>query len=79
MNAPNRIESRELARRANGGIDVRLLWQPRTDRVFVDVVDGVGDDAFRIIVAAADALDAFNHPYAYRRELVTCEDERKGG
>jgi len=58
-------ELRELARRKSGGIDVVLSWSPRTSRVFVDIEDEVDGAAFRILVDGADALDAFNHPYAY--------------
>jgi hypothetical protein len=58
-------ELRELARRRSGGIDVVLSWSPATRRVFVDVEDEFHGAAFRLVVDGADALDAFNHPYAY--------------
>ena len=57
-------ELRELARR-HSGIDVVLSWNPATRRVFVDVADEVDGASFPIVVDGADALDAFNHPYAY--------------
>jgi hypothetical protein len=56
---------RELDRRSNHGIDVTLLWNPRTNHVFVAVEDERAGDWFRIDVDAANALDAFQHPYAY--------------
>ena len=68
MDATERIDARELARRRSGGIDVTLFWKPSTGRVFVDIADEINGDAFRIVVAAADALDAFNHPYAYQEQ-----------
>jgi hypothetical protein len=58
-------ELRELARRRSGGLEVVLSWSPRTSRVFVDVEDDADGTAFRILVDTADALDAFNHPFAY--------------
>ena len=63
----NHNELRELDRRSGGGIDVRLLWNSRTGRLYVVVVDAQRDDDFRVAVAAGDALEAFHHPYAYRR------------
>ncbi len=56
---------RELDRRSNDGIDVTLLWEPRTNRVLVAVVDERGDVSFELEVDPANALDAFRHPYAY--------------
>jgi hypothetical protein len=57
-------ELRELARRRSVGSDVVLSWSPETRRVFVDVEDEL-EGAVRLLVDGADALDAFNHPYAY--------------
>ena len=58
---------RELDYRHDGGIEVALLWEPRTDALFVSVVDGSTSNRFRIGVDATDALDAFHHPFGYRR------------
>ncbi len=57
---------RELDHRSNDGIDVRLLWDPRTNQVIVAVEDQRHGEAFELTVPGADALDAFHHPYAYR-------------
>ncbi len=57
---------RELDHRYNDGIDVTLLWDSRTDRVFVAVEDERSGQSFEVTVPGADALDAFHHPYAYR-------------
>ena len=56
---------RELDRRRGDGIDVALLWDSRTNRVLVAVEDEREGDSFELEVSAADALDAFRHPYAY--------------
>ena len=42
---------RELDFRNGDGIEVRLLWEPCTDRVFVAVADERTSDCFRIPVA----------------------------
>jgi hypothetical protein len=59
------VAVRELDRRANNGIDVRLLWNSRTNRVSVAVEDERCGESLRFEVDAAEALAAFHHPYAY--------------
>jgi hypothetical protein len=59
------IGIRELDRRSSDGIDVALLWAPRTNRLLVAVVDERDGYSFELQVDAADALDAFRHPFAY--------------
>jgi hypothetical protein len=56
---------RELDRRSGNGIDVTLLWSSRSGRVIVAVEDARTSESFHITVDPHDALDAFNHPYAY--------------
>jgi hypothetical protein len=56
---------RELDHRTNDGISVTLLWNAQTNRVLVSVVDEPHRVSFDMEVAAADAADAFHHPYAY--------------
>lgn len=56
---------RELDHRTNDGIDVRLLWNSRTNHVFVAVEDHRNGRSFELPVSGAHALDAFHHPYAY--------------
>jgi len=58
-------EVRELDRRSNDGVDVALLWNARTNRVVIALEDDRSGDSFEIDVDAADALDAFRHPFAY--------------
>jgi hypothetical protein len=77
MNTPRPVERREqmptrtsnqrteLAHRTNAGIDVYLFWNEPTGRVTVGVTDMRTDDSFELEVDGRQALDAFNHPYAY--------------
>lgn len=55
----------ELDARTNDGVEVRLLWHPASDRIAVEVVDSRRGEHFALAVQAADALDAFHHPFAY--------------
>jgi hypothetical protein len=70
MGTRSEIEVRELARRCNDGIEVTLLWNSRTHDVSIVVDDKNHGDSFRSDIGPADALDAFEHPYAYRKELA---------
>jgi hypothetical protein len=56
---------RELDHRNGDGIDVTLLWDPHTDRVSVAVIDERTGEVLTFGVDGADALAAFQHPYAY--------------
>src|SRR3954453_4434904 len=58
---------KELAHREQDGLEVSLLWDPRSNDVCVDVTDQREDSFLRIPVARRFALDAFHHPYAYAR------------
>lgn len=55
---------RELDRRHSNGIDVTLSWCPTGGELFVTVLDEAGD-CFELRVGPDEALDVFNHPYAY--------------
>jgi hypothetical protein len=65
MTAMTDTQIRELDSRTSDGIEVRLLWNARTDRVSVSVDDRRYGDSFALDVEPAVALDAFRHPYAY--------------
>ena len=56
---------RELAHRANDGVEVGLFWHTTADRLVLVVDDARSGDLFELVVSAAEALDAFEHPYAY--------------
>jgi hypothetical protein len=57
----------ELAKRDEGGILVRLVWDSQRDRVIVRYRDQQTGDAFVADVPRSQALTAFNHPNAFRR------------
>jgi hypothetical protein len=61
------FEIRELGHRSGDGLDIRLFWNSETNDVFVVVEDERDGKAFKLDVDAADALDAFHHPFAYVR------------
>jgi hypothetical protein len=72
INAPIRSQlptettgPRELAHRSSAGLDVSLLWFEATGRVAVRVLDSRTGDRFEVPVGAADALNAFHHPFSY--------------
>ena len=65
MSTTAEIEIRELDRRSNDGIVVRLLWSPESDRVWIDVQDERSGGSFKLEVKPGDALAAFRHPYAF--------------
>ncbi len=55
-----------LAKRKNAGIHVTLLWAEDTNSVAVLVHDDTTDDRFELSVEpGANALQIFEHPYAY--------------
>ena len=59
------MNTRELAQRTNGMIEVRLLWHPDLDTIELAVHDLATDVSFELDVAPGSAMDAFYHPYAY--------------
>ena len=65
MSLTSNTPVRELDRRTNDGIDVRLLWDPQTDRVSITVEDQRSEEILELEVDPADALAAFHHPYVY--------------
>jgi hypothetical protein len=58
-------QTRELAWRRSGTLEVLLLWHPRIDGVELSVSDVTTGEGFQIEVAPETAMDAFHHPYAY--------------
>ena len=65
---------KELAYRNQNGLEVTLLWDPRSNEVSVEVIDHLDDSRFRLPVAGHLALDAFHHPnaYAFGSESHSC-------
>jgi hypothetical protein len=65
MSATHTLPARqELAYRSSNGIDVFLLWSPADDSLAVVVIDE-NAVSFELVVAAREALDVFEHPFAY--------------
>lgn len=62
---------KELGHRHGDGIDVTLLWNSRTDRVFVAGEDNRLGERLEIPVAAAHALDAFHESRRSSRTSIT--------
>jgi hypothetical protein len=60
-----RCSRRELSRRSNGGIDVRLFWDAVTGQITVRVSDRHEGTSFELSPRPEVALDAFHHPYTY--------------
>jgi hypothetical protein len=56
---------RELAYREGDGLEVRLLWDERRDRLAVSVFDWKTGDCFALEAARDRALDVFDHPFSY--------------
>jgi hypothetical protein len=57
--------TRELAFRAQDGLEVTLYWSDADNRLAVSVLDIRTEDSFVIPVENAAPLDVFNHPYAH--------------
>jgi hypothetical protein len=49
---------KELAYRNQNGLEVRLLWYPRSNEVSVEVIDQLDASGFRLPIAGHLALDA---------------------
>jgi len=64
LQSAHRSSRRELASRSNNGVEVRLLWSPDDDALAV-TVDEASGESFELVVEPAEALDVFEHPYAY--------------
>jgi hypothetical protein len=66
---------RELAHRANEGVQVVLFWHEPTGGLTVTVSDGHSGAYFELAADPDEALDVFNHPYAHAafRGLVYAE------
>ena len=71
MTATPATSLRELDHRRDDGIDVRLLWDARTDRVSLAVVDERSGESLTFEVDPRDALTAFHHPYVYGGRQLT--------
>jgi hypothetical protein len=66
---------RELAYRANNGIEVILFWHEGSGAVMVAVSDANSGAYFELAADPAHALDVFEHPYAYAAFMGVPYDE----
>jgi hypothetical protein len=64
---------KELAYRENNGIAVTLFWHSGTNRLSVVVHDWRNGDWFELAARAENALDVFEHPYAYSASTASRE------
>ncbi len=55
----------ELHRRVGAGLEVSLLWSRSAGKLIVSVADTMTGESFELPVAREEALEAFNHPFAY--------------
>ena len=75
----------ELDHRESGGIGVSLLWNRAADSLSVVVVDEKTEEMFELSVEASQAIEVFQHPFAYagrrcrgRKSLPCAPCERIG-
>ena len=60
-------ERKELAHRVGDGFEVTLLWDDEDGTLAVVVRDWRNEEQFEVAARADNALEVFNHPFAYRR------------
>jgi hypothetical protein len=79
-------EYRELAHRATDGLEIVLLWHEASGRLTVSVSDERTGDYFELEAGANEALDVFEHPFAYAAargvaysDAATSRDSRVDG
>jgi len=56
---------RELAHRETDGVEVVLFWHQPTDHLTVTVSDERNGSYFELAAEPHQALDVFDHPFAY--------------
>jgi hypothetical protein len=59
------MTTRELAFRANDGVEVSLVWSETDNGLRVLVADSKAGHSFELSATSENALDVFYHPYAY--------------
>lgn len=62
--------TRELAHRANDGVEVWLNWSSEDNRLTVVVEDTKAETGFELQARRDNALDVFYHPYVYAPDAV---------
>jgi hypothetical protein len=56
---------RELAHRANGGLEITLFWNSDDDTTSIEVWQPETEETITFDVPRHRALDAFYHPFAH--------------
>ena len=59
------IRRRELARRANDGLEITLYWDGRDNSTSIEVHHTATEETISFPVRPELALDAFHHPFAH--------------
>ena len=65
VQAIDRAKSRELAHRVTSCVEVTLLWRKLDNALTLRLAEVATGIEFEFGIRPEDALDAFNHPYAY--------------
>ena len=58
--------AKELAYRNQNGLEVTLLWDPRSNEVSVEVIDHLDDSRFRLPIAGASGARRLPPPLRVR-------------
>ena len=61
---------KELSYRESNGIAVTLYWHSGTNQLTVVVHDWQNGDWFELTARAENAMDVFEHPYAYAASVA---------
>ncbi len=61
----SRAKARELAHRVTSCVEVTLFWRKIDNALTLRLVEVATGIEFEFGVRPEDALEAFNHPYAY--------------
>ena len=68
ISTPTTAARRELARRANGGLEITLYWHPDDNGTSVEIYHEATGETIAFPVPADRALDAFHHPFVHLAE-----------
>lgn len=60
----------DLADRHTSDLDVALMWARRSNRLWVVVKHRASGRTARIDASARNAMDVFNHPFAYAGRAI---------
>ena len=61
----DKMTLKELNHRVGEGLEVSLLWSPESGQLAVVVIDESGGEEFALEVEPGEAMEVFQHPYAY--------------